>query len=91
MMPSGMGQAKEASKEYAEAAKAYERARDTDNVVRLLLEHLNQPERASALVRETRTSEVRVCARALNVASVAPVLVWRSFGIVACSLLPAVV
>ena len=57
--PRVMWQAKEAAREYAEAAKAYERARDIDNVVRLLLEHLNQAEKASALVRETRTSEVR--------------------------------
>jgi WD repeat-containing protein 19 len=50
-------QAREASKDYAEAAKAYERARDTDNLVRLLLDHLDAPERAAAIVRQTRSSE----------------------------------
>jgi len=45
------------AKEYLEAAKAYERARDMDSVVRLLLDHLNAPERAAAIVRQTRSSE----------------------------------
>jgi tetratricopeptide (TPR) repeat protein len=50
-------QAKEASKDYAEAAKAYEKARDMDAVVRLLIDHLGAPERAGAIVRQTRSSE----------------------------------
>jgi tetratricopeptide (TPR) repeat protein len=50
-------QAKEASKDYAEAAKAYEKARDMDAVVRLLIDNLNAPERAGAIVRQTRSSE----------------------------------
>lgn len=55
-------QAKEAAKEYIEAARAYERARDMDSVVRLLLENLNKPEKAAEVVRATRSSEVRVFA-----------------------------
>jgi WD repeat-containing protein 19 len=49
--------AKEAAKEYLEAARAYERARDMDAVVRLLLDQLGAPERAGAIVRQTRSTE----------------------------------
>jgi WD repeat-containing protein 19 len=44
--------AKETSHSYREASKAYERARDYDSVVRLCLEHLNEPQRAFQLVRD---------------------------------------
>lgn len=49
--------AKEMAKDYVEAARAYERARDMDNVVRLLLKHLKQPQAASEIVRKTHSSE----------------------------------
>lgn len=35
---------------------AYERADDTDAVVRLLLQHLDKPQKAIALVRESKSS-----------------------------------
>jgi WD repeat-containing protein 19 len=50
-------QAKEAAKEYLEAARAYERARDMDSVVRILLENLNKPDKAMEVVRMTKSSE----------------------------------
>lgn len=53
---SAYAKAKEASQDYMEAAVAYERARDMDNFVRVLLQHLNQPERASEIVRSTKSS-----------------------------------
>lgn len=40
---------------YKEAALAYESARDWDSVIRILLEHLNNPEEAVRIVRETRS------------------------------------
>jgi len=49
--------AKEADGKWADAAKAYEAAKDMDSVVRLLLERLDQPERAFQIVRETKSSE----------------------------------
>lgn len=36
---------------------AYESARDWDNVIRILLEHLNNPEEAVRIVRETQSIE----------------------------------
>ena len=36
---------------------AYELAKDIDSVVRLLLKHLNNPQKAFALVRRTRSTE----------------------------------
>jgi WD repeat-containing protein 19 len=54
---SAYAKAKEAGKEYAEAVKSYEKARDMDNVVRVLLDHLKQPERAAEVVRTTRSAE----------------------------------
>lgn len=42
---------------YKEAAMAYESARDWDNVIRILLEHLNNPEEAVRIVRETQSIE----------------------------------
>ena len=49
--------AREVAKDYVEAARAYERARDMDNVVRLLLDHLKQPQAASEIVRRTQSAE----------------------------------
>jgi WD repeat-containing protein 19 len=46
--------AKESSHAYREALVAYERARDLDSVVRLCLEHLNEPQKAFQLVRDTQ-------------------------------------
>ncbi|KAJ0402088.1 hypothetical protein ATCC90586_000273 [Pythium insidiosum] len=51
------GRAKEAAGEFSVASKAYEVAGDMDNVVRIQLEHLHQPENAFAIVRETKSSE----------------------------------
>lgn len=36
---------------------AYESARDWDNVIRILLEHLNNPEEAVRVVRESQSIE----------------------------------
>ncbi|KAJ8281320.1 hypothetical protein GJAV_G00066160 [Gymnothorax javanicus] len=47
--------AKEADGRYKEAAVAYESARDWDNVIRVLLDHLNNPEEAVRIVRETQS------------------------------------
>ncbi|XP_041953534.1 WD repeat-containing protein 19 isoform X1 [Alosa pseudoharengus] len=47
--------AKEADGKFKEAAMAYESARDWDNVIRILLEHLNNPEEAVRIVRETQS------------------------------------
>ena len=49
--------AKEAEGNYSEAAAAYQSARDPDNVVRILLQHLNRPEEAVAIVRENKSVE----------------------------------
>lgn len=47
--------AKEADGKYKEAAQAYESAKDWDNVIRVLLDHLNNPEDAVRIVRETQS------------------------------------
>mmetsp|Transcript_4919 Transcript_4919/g.9502 ORF Transcript_4919/g.9502 Transcript_4919/m.9502 type:complete len:1390 (-) Transcript_4919:208-4377(-) len=49
--------AKEAEKDYAAAAVAYEKAKDMDSVIRLMLKFLDNPSRAFAIVRKTRSSE----------------------------------
>ncbi len=49
--------AKEAEGKFDEAATAYEMARDLDNVVRLALEKLKNPQRAFAVVRTTRSAD----------------------------------
>jgi len=49
--------AKEAEGKYDEAATAYERAKETDSVVRLCLERLNKPQKAFQLVRESKSSQ----------------------------------
>jgi WD repeat-containing protein 19 len=51
------GKAKEASKQYLEAADAYEKAKDIDSVIRLNLKYLDNPGKAFDLVRKTRSSE----------------------------------
>ena len=49
---------------YDEAAAAYEKASDLDNVARLCLEHLNRAQRAFAIVRESRSSQgALLCAK----------------------------
>ncbi|XP_053277070.1 WD repeat-containing protein 19-like [Pleuronectes platessa] len=45
--------AKEADGKYEDAARAYESAKDWDNVIRVLLVHLNNPEDAVRIVMET--------------------------------------
>lgn len=40
---------------YKDAARAYESAKDWDNVIRVLLDHLNNPEDAVRIVRETQS------------------------------------
>uniref|UniRef100_A0A3B5B1S0 WD repeat-containing protein 19 n=1 Tax=Stegastes partitus TaxID=144197 RepID=A0A3B5B1S0_9TELE len=47
--------AKEADGKYKDAARAYESAKDWDNVIRVLLDHLNNPEDAVRVVRETQS------------------------------------
>ena len=47
--------AMEATHDYVAAAQAYERARDLDAVVRLLVDHLGHKERAGDIVRQTRS------------------------------------
>uniref|UniRef100_A0A3P8TSU1 WD repeat domain 19 n=1 Tax=Amphiprion percula TaxID=161767 RepID=A0A3P8TSU1_AMPPE len=47
--------AKEADGKYKDAAHAYESAKDWDNVIRVLLDHLNNPEDAVRIVRETQS------------------------------------
>lgn len=49
--------AKEAEKKYEEAIRAYQKAKDFDSVIRLHLEHLNNPEIAVEMVQETRSIE----------------------------------
>ncbi|XP_037530887.1 WD repeat-containing protein 19 [Nematolebias whitei] len=47
--------AKEADGKFKEAAQAYEGAKDWDNMIRVLLDHLNNPEDAVRIVRETQS------------------------------------
>ncbi|XP_033828361.1 WD repeat-containing protein 19 [Periophthalmus magnuspinnatus] len=47
--------AKEADGKYKEATQAYESAKDWDNMIRVLLDHLNNPEDAVRIVRETQS------------------------------------
>lgn len=46
-----LAKAKEAEKNYREAEKAYERANDFENIIRLNLDHLDNPERAKNIFR----------------------------------------
>nr|XP_043885090.1 WD repeat-containing protein 19-like [Solea senegalensis] len=47
--------AKEADGKYKNAAQAYESAKDWNNMIRVLLDHLNNPEEAVRVVRETQS------------------------------------
>ena len=49
--------AKEADNRFAEAVVAYESARDYDNAVRVYLDHLNDPESAVKIVKNTHSTE----------------------------------
>lgn len=49
--------AKESEGRYEEAVRAYYTAKDFDSVIRLQLEHLNNPEIAVELVQETKSTE----------------------------------
>ncbi|KAJ3011652.1 WD repeat-containing protein 19 [Thoreauomyces humboldtii] len=49
--------AREESGDHTEAARAYEKAKDYDNVVRLFIDHLQNVEGAVAIVRKTRSRE----------------------------------
>ena len=49
--------AKEAEGQYRDAVIAYEAARDFDNAVRIHLDHLNNPESAVKIVKETKSTE----------------------------------
>ncbi|MCP9258311.1 hypothetical protein DINM_002811 [Dirofilaria immitis] len=54
---SAYGKVMEEEGKYKQAAIAYKNARDYDNLARLLLEHLNKPEEAVCIVRESRSVE----------------------------------
>ncbi|GCB62944.1 hypothetical protein scyTo_0007313 [Scyliorhinus torazame] len=47
--------AKEADGRYKEAAMAYENAKDWDNMIRIQLDHLSNPEEAVRIIRETES------------------------------------
>ncbi|KAM9841106.1 WD repeat-containing protein 19-like [Aulostomus maculatus] len=49
--------AMEANGKYKVAAQAYKRAEDWDNLTRILLDHLNNPEAAVHVVRQTKSKE----------------------------------
>mmetsp|Transcript_37661 Transcript_37661/g.118764 ORF Transcript_37661/g.118764 Transcript_37661/m.118764 type:complete len:1376 (+) Transcript_37661:207-4334(+) len=49
--------AKEAEGKYADAADAYESAKDLDNMVRILLDHLSNAGKAFSIVRRSRSVE----------------------------------
>ena len=49
--------AKEGDGKYRDAVAAYAAARDFDNAVRVHLDHLNDPEAAVRIVKETRSAE----------------------------------
>ncbi|XP_043289722.1 WD repeat-containing protein 19 isoform X2 [Venturia canescens] len=49
--------AKEAEGKYEEAARAYETAKDYDNIIRINLEHLNNPARSVEIVQQTKSIE----------------------------------
>ncbi|KAJ8967253.1 hypothetical protein NQ314_002980 [Rhamnusium bicolor] len=48
---------KKVRKKYDEAVWAYQKAKDFDSVIRLHLEHLNNPEIAVEMVQETKSIE----------------------------------
>ncbi|XP_058805723.1 WD repeat-containing protein 19 [Phymastichus coffea] len=49
--------AKETEGKYEEAARAYEAAKDYDNIIRINLEHLNNPARSVEIVQQTKSIE----------------------------------
>ncbi len=49
--------AKEAEGRYKEASKAYAAAKDWDAVIRINLDHLQNPEEAVRIVRETQSAD----------------------------------
>ncbi|KAL2734556.1 WD repeat-containing protein 19-like [Vespula maculifrons] len=49
--------AKEAEGRYEEAAKAYETAKDYDNIIRINLDYLNNPARSVEIVQQTKSIE----------------------------------
>ncbi|XP_046624059.1 WD repeat-containing protein 19 isoform X1 [Neodiprion virginianus] len=49
--------AKELEGKYEEAAKAYETAKDFDNIIRINLDHLNNPARSVEIVQQTKSIE----------------------------------
>lgn len=49
--------AKEVEGKYEEAAKAYETAKDYENIIRINLEHLNNPARSVEVVQQTKSIE----------------------------------
>ncbi|XP_051161969.1 WD repeat-containing protein 19 [Leptopilina boulardi] len=49
--------AKEAEGKYEEASRAYETAKDFDNIIRINLEHLNNPGRSVEIVQQTKSIE----------------------------------
>ncbi|KAJ8679660.1 hypothetical protein QAD02_015447 [Eretmocerus hayati] len=49
--------AKEAEGKFEEAARAYETAKDYDNIIRINLEHLNNPARSVEIVQQTKSIE----------------------------------
>ncbi|KAK6619206.1 hypothetical protein RUM44_003588 [Polyplax serrata] len=51
------GKAKESDENYVEAAKAYRLAKDYDNLIRIYINHLNNPQEAVAIVQETNSIE----------------------------------
>ena len=51
------GKAKEAEGNYSEAASAYEKAKDYDSVIRILIDNLQDIEGGAALVRQTHARE----------------------------------
>jgi len=55
-----VAKAKEAEKNYKDAEKAYERANDWENIIRLNLEHLNNIEKAKHIFRDK--SQLPQCA-----------------------------
>ena len=54
---SQFAKAKELEGRYKDAAMAYGKAKDWDNVIRINLDHLQNPEEAVQIVRETQSIE----------------------------------
>ena len=56
-----VAKAKEAEGQYKEAEQAFERANDWENIIRLNLDHLNNPEKAKHIFRTK--SQLPQCAQ----------------------------